>query len=362
MTYPKALTPAIADLLRAGVVIPAHPLALDASRMLDIERQRGLTRYYIDAGAGGIAVGVHTTQFAIREHGMYEPTLKLAAETAAEWSDRPFALIAGITGRTDQALREAAIAHTLGYHAVLLNLAKMRGTSEIEILDHCRVIARKMPLFGFALLPECGGFHLSYEFWRRFAEIDNVIGIKMAPFNRYRTIDIVRAVIDAGAESRIVLYTGNDDHIVADLVLPFVLASGQRRVTVRIRGGLLGHWSVWTHTAVQLLKDIRACDEAVNVPTSLLARDAAVTDCNGAIYDAHNDFRGCIPGCLEVLRRQGLVRGVVCLDPSETMSAGQSAAIDRVYASYPHMNDDRFVQANLHRWLSCDGNRIPLVA
>ncbi|MGW3955790.1 dihydrodipicolinate synthase family protein [Streptomyces sp. NPDC004752] len=358
-----ALPLPIAELIRDGAVLPAHPLALDESGRLDAVRQRALTRYYLDAGAGGVAVGVHTTQFAIREHGLYEQVLRIAAETTRDWADRPAALVAGVAGAADQALAEAVTARDLGYHAALLNVAALRESPESEVLAHCRRVAEVMPIIGFALLPEVGGFHLSYEFWRAFAELDNVVAIKMAPFDRYRTLDIVRAVIDADATERITLYTGNDDHIVLDLVTPFALrrADGSK-VTARIKGGLLGHWSVWTRRAVELLDRIHALPDGAPVPADLLALDPLITDANGAVYDAHNAFRGCIPGCLEVLRRQGLVRDVRCLDPAEQLSPGQAAQIDRVVQRYPDLTDDAFVEANLKRWLSDDGASIDLVA
>lgn len=350
-------------LLRRGTVLPAHPLALTPERHLDVTRQRALTRYYMDAGAGGMAVGVHTTQFAIREAGLYAPVLELAAQTLHDWAEGPRLLIAGVTGPTAQALDEARTARSLGYHAVLLNLARLKGASEHDILAHCRAVAAEMPVIGFALLPEVGGFHLSYGFWRAFADIDTVIAIKMAPFNRYRTLDIVRAVADAGADDRITLYTGNDDHIVLDLLQPFVVrdATGATERRLRIRGGLLGHWSVWTRSAVALLQRIHAIPDGADIPEDLLALDSIVTDCNGAIYDALNDLRGCIPGCLEVLRRQGLVDSACCLDPAERLSEGQLDEIARVYRQYPEMNDDAFVAANLERWLADDGKRHPLV-
>ncbi|WP_439563572.1 dihydrodipicolinate synthase family protein [Microcella sp.] len=338
-------------ILREGAVIPAHPLALDNNRQLDLRHQRALTRYYIDAGAGGLAVGVHTTQFAIREAGLYEQVLGIAAETALTWTGRPVALVAGLTGRTLQAVAEAETARRLGYHAGLLNVAAWKDQSEVEILEHCRRVADVIPVIGFALLPEVGGFHLSYDFWRAFAEIENVIAIKMAPFDRYRTVDIVRAVVDAHAENRITLYTGNDDHIVLDLLQPFMIPRGDEVVTVHVRGGLLGHWSVWTHKAVALLERLRLVQDS-DVPQALLGLDSQVTDMNGAIYDAHHAFRGCIPGCLEVLSRQGLVASTLCLDPKETLSPGQADEIDRVYAMYPDFNDDEFVAANLSRWLA----------
>jgi len=351
-------------LLRRGTALPAHPLALTADRKLDPLRQRAVTRYYLDAGAGGVAVGVHTTQFAIREVGLFEPVLRMAAEATVDWAENTRLLVAGVTGQTGQALAEARIARGLGYHFVLLNLARLKGASEYELLEHCRAVAAEMPVIGFSLLPEVGGFHLSYDFWFRFAQIENVAGIKMAPFDRYRTLEIVRAVQDAGAADRVALYTGNDDHIVLDLLQPFAVRSddGTSERRVRIRGGLLGHWSVWTKTAVELLDRIHALPDGADVPEDLLALDSIVTDCNLAIYDALNDLRGCIPGCLEVLRRQGLLEGTWCLDPAEVLSPGQAGQIDRVYRQYPEMNDDAFVRANLDRWLSDAGKSRPLVA
>lgn len=337
--------------LHEGTVIPAHPLALTAERRLDGARQRALSRYYLDAGAGGLAVGVHTTQFAIREHGLFEPVLEISAGVAADWTDRPIALVAGVVGDTEQAVTEARLARSLGYTAVILNVAAWKGRPESDILEHCRAVAAEMPVVGFALLPEVGGFHLSYEFWYRFAQIENVVAIKLAPFNRYRTLDIVRAVVAARAEDRIALYTGNDDHIVLDLLQPFVIPRDGELVPVSIVGGLLGHWSVWTRAAVEQFERIRAA-RGQAVSAELLGLDSRVTDCNEAIYDALNDFAGCIPGCLEVLRRQGLVEGTWCLDEAEVLSPGQLEEIDRVYSVHPDLNDDGFVARHLERWLA----------
>lgn len=337
--------------LRDGGIFPAHPLALTRDRELDRTRQRALSRYYIDAGACGLAVGVHTTQFAIREVGLYEPVLELAAETAAAWTDRPLFMIAGLVGRTPQALREAEIARGLGYHAGLLSLAAMRGASEDELIEHCARIARKLPVVGFYLQPAVGGIVLSASFWRRFAALDNVVAIKIAPFNRYRTLDVVRGVVEAGALDRITLLTGNDDHIVLDLLTPFRLRRGDEVVTARITGGLLGHWCVWTRTVVELVTKIRRQIAEGAIDPALLALDAAVTDANGALFDVANDFRGCIAGVHEVLRRQGLLEGIWCLDPEEGLSPGQAEEIDRVCAAYPELTDDAFVAANLDRWL-----------
>lgn len=342
--------------LRRGAVIPAHLLALDADRKLDARRQRAMTRYYLDAGAGGVAVGVHSTQFAIREVGLYEPVLELAMRTAQEWEPiggrRPLFLVAGLAGRTEQAVREARIARGLGYHAGLLSLAAMKGASEDELVAHCAAVAREFPLVGFYLQPAVGGIHLPMAFWRRFAEIDNVVAIKMAPFHRYRTLDVIRGVVAAGAEDRITLYTGNDDHIVLDLLAPFTFAREGRPVTVRIRGGLLGHWSVWTRAAVQLLERIHAAVAAGQAPLDLLALDSQVTDCNAALFDVAHDFHGCIAGCHEVLRRQGLLQGTWCLDPGEGLSPGQAEELARVQRDYPHLVDDAFMAQHRERWLA----------
>jgi len=342
-------------LLRRGTVIPAHPLALDAGRKLDARRQRALTRYYLDAGSGGLAVGVHSTQFAIREAGLYEPVLRLAMDEArahAARMPRPLVMIAGLSGRTAQARQEAGVARGLGYSACMLSLAPMAGASIDEMVAHCAAVAQEMPLVGFYLQEAVGGPRLPVEFWRRFAAIDNVVAIKTAPFNRYRTLDVIRGLVEAGAEERVTLYTGNDDHIILDLATPFTLRRGGRDVTVRIKGGLLGHWSVWTKRAVEQLARIHAAIAANRVDADLISLDARVTDANSAFFDVANNFAGCIAGCHEVLRRQGLLEGIWCLDPKETLSPGQAAEIDRVTASYPDLNDDDFVRANLARWLA----------
>jgi len=337
--------------LRSGVAIPAHPLALDAGRQFDRRRQRALTRYYLDAGAGGLAVGVHTTQFAIRDVGLYRPVLELAMQSARDWTDTSPIMIAGLAGRTAQATQEAALARDLGYHAGLLSLAAMKGASEDDLIAHAQAVASEIPLVGFYLQPAVGGIVLPVSFWRRFAAIENVVAVKIAPFNRYRTLDVIRGVVEAGATDRVTLYTGNDDHILLDLLLPFTVPTPQGPVTVRIKGGLLGHWSVWVKRAVELLERVHRAVDAP-VPTDLLALDAQITDCNAAIFDVRNDFHGVIAGCHEILRRQGLLEGIWCLDPNETLGHGQMAEIDRVYAAYPHLNDDDFVLANLDRWLS----------
>jgi hypothetical protein len=342
----------MADLVRNGCAIPAHPLALDAARQLDPRRQKALSRYYLAAGAGGLAVGVHTTQFAIREAGLHEAVLRLAKEAADErpGPPPPF-LVAGVVGRTAQAVTEAQVARGLGYHAVLLSLAAWQGASEDEMIAHCRAIAEEMPIFGFYLQPAVGGVRLSADFWRRFCGIANAVAIKIAPFNRYATLDVLRGVLAAGARDRIALYTGNDDHIVADLVTPFGLTLEGDEPPLHIVGGLLGHWSVWTQNAVQLQFRCRNM-QPTGIPFELMALDAQVTEMNAAVFDVVNDFAGCIPGCHEVLRRQGLLEGTWCLDPQETLSPGQAELIEAVALRYPHLTDDAFVRENLHAWLS----------
>ena len=339
-------------LIAEGTVIPAHPLALDANRKLDTAHQRALTRYYIDAGAGGLAVGVHTTQFAIRDVGLYQPVLELAAATASAWTQRPLALVAGLVGPTQQAISEAEIARGIGYHAGLLSLAAMKSASEDEIITHCEAVAREIPLVGFYLQPAVGGVILSADFWRRFATIDNVIAIKIAPFNRYRTLDVLRGVAAAGALDRVTLYTGNDDHILLDLTLPFDLRDNGVTTRCYFRGGLLGHWSVWTESAIKQFEMCRAARHMETVPSDLLALDARVTDCNSALFDVAHDFHGCIAGCHEILRRQGLLAGIWCLDPAEGLSPGQMQQIDRVCREHADLADDAFVAAHLQKWLA----------
>lgn len=328
--------------LNHGHVIPAHPLALNAGRKLDERRQRALTRYYLDAGAGGIAVGVHTTQFAIREprFGLFRPVLELAME---EMRDRGVAKIAGACGQTPQAVKEAELAASLGYDAVLLSLGALRDATIPQLIEHARTVATIIPVIGFYLQPSVGGRLLSYGFWREFAEIENLVAIKIAPFNRYQTLDVVRAVVESGRASEISLYTGNDDTIIIDLLTEFNFGG----VSTRFVGGLLGHWAVWTKTAVEHLSTTR------NGPptSSLLTLAQQVTDSNAALFDPANHFHGCIAGLHEILRRQGLLEGIWCLDPEEGLSPGQSEEIDRVCRAYPHLVDDQFVREHVDEWL-----------
>lgn len=349
------IDPQARQALGRGLVIPACPLALTPQRRLDERRQRGLLRYYLAAGAGGLAVGVHTTQFAIRNPGvgLFAPVLRLAAEEMEREQVRragPVVKIAGVCGTTPQAVSEARLIGDLGYHAALLSLGALQTASEDELLAHCRRIAEIVPLVGFYLQPAAGGRLLPYAFWRRFAEIENVVAIKIAAFNRYQTLDVVRAVAEAGRDD-IALYTGNDDNIVMDLLTPYGFVIGGKRVERRFVGGLLGHWAVWTKKAVELLEECqRLAQTGGPIPRDLLRRQVEITDANAAFFDAANGFAGCIPGIHEALRRQGLLAGLWCLDPAETLSPGQSGEIDRVWAAYPHLNDDEFVRQHRDEW------------
>ncbi|MFN0110611.1 MAG: dihydrodipicolinate synthase family protein [Blastocatellia bacterium] len=344
----------VSDKLSDGVVIPAHPLALTEGRKLDERRQRALTRYYCDAGAGGIAVGVHTTQFAIRDAnvGLFRPALELALETVREWeqsNDKRIIKIAGVCGRKEQAVAEAAFAFEAGYDIGLLSLAALRDATTEQLIVHCRRVAEAIPLFGFYLQPVVGGRLLDYEFWRAFFEIENAVAVKIAPFNRYQTLDVIRALADSGRHNEIALYTGNDDNIVADLLTEFRLADGAK---LQFAGGLLGHWAVWTRRAVELLEAVKVCKRNGGEGAfDLLARSAELTDANAALFDVKNNFAGCIAGLHEILRRQGLLAGRWCIDPREDLSPGQLAELDRVCHSYPHLNDDEFVAERLDKWL-----------
>jgi dihydrodipicolinate synthase/N-acetylneuraminate lyase len=327
---------------KSGLVIPAHPLALTSARKLDERRQRALTRYYRAAGVGGVAVGVHTTQFAIRNVGLLQPVLKLAVE---ESHGSTMVKIAGVCGPLPAAVAEAELACSLGYDAALLSMGGLPSLSFEEQFARAKAIASILPVVGFYLQPLAGGQLFPYRFWRKFVEIENVVAIKMAPFNRYQTIDVIRAVLDAGRENEIALYTGNDDNILIDLLTEFNF--GGR--TARIVGGLLGHWAVWTRTAVSHLKLAKESRDAID--PDLLSLAQQITDANAAFFDAANAFAGCIPGVHEVLRRQGLLEGIWSLDPNEKLSPGQSEEIDRVYRAYPHLNDDAFVREHLDEWL-----------
>jgi len=365
----KPLSAAKAALLHDGTVIPAHPLALDASRRLDERRQRALTRYYLAAGAGGVAVGVHTTQFEIREVGLLEPVLRLAAEevdAAAAGAQvggvgafgagaaAPFLKVAGVLGERAQATAEVELAASLGYDLALLSFRGLDQLSETELLEHTRSVAEVLPVVGFYLQAAIGGRRFSFDFWRRFAEVPGVVAIKIAPFDRYATLDVVRGVASSSRVDDIALYTGNDDNIVVDLLTPYRVSVAGRVVEKRIVGGLLGQWAVWTKAAVDLLEEVKGlrARAAEQVPVELLTRAARWTDANATVFDAANRFHGVIAGVHEVLRRQGLLEGIWCLDPAEGLSPGQSEEIARIYREHPDLTDDDFVSANLAQWLS----------
>lgn len=345
------LQPHVQTILSHGVVIPAHPLALTTARKLDERRQRALTRYYCEAGAGGIAVGVHTTQFEIRKPGidLLEPVLRLAASEIDSFQKRTgkrLIKVAGVCGDTRQAIQEANLAREAGYHIGLLSLGAMQRATQAELLEHCRQVSEQIPLFGFYLQPAVGGRELDYKFWRPFCDIENLVGIKVAPFNRYKTLDVCRALIDSGRAGDVILYTGNDDNIIPDLLTEFRL-NGK---SVRFAGGLLGQWAVWTRRAVELLEQIQS-DKDHHQYSEMLARSTELTDANSVLFDVSHQFAGCIAGLHEILRRQGLLIGRWCLDPQEDLSPGQMEEIDRICVVYPHLTDDDFVRDNLDRWL-----------
>lgn len=344
----KVLDPILKDVLHNGTVIPAIPLALNSARQFDEARQRGLARYYMATGAGGLAVAVHSTQFEIRDPkiNLFETVLKVVSEEIdASNPGRPFIKVAGICGPTAQAIKEAVTALKHGYNLGLLSMGGLQGWTEKAILDRVREVASIMPVIGFYLQPSVGGRIFTYEFWQEFAEIKNIEAIKVAAFNRYQTLDVVRAVCASSRCNEIALYTGNDDNIIADLLTKYSFDINGKKVEKEFIGGLLGHWAVWTRKAVELLEEIKACKANNNQGIAeLLTKGIEVTDMNAAIFDPANNFHGCIPGIHEVLRRQGLLEGRWCLNPSEELSNGQMEEIDRVCKAYPHLIDDDFVK------------------
>jgi hypothetical protein len=341
----------IKELLLKGTVIPAHPLALDSNRKLDEKSQRALTRYYIEAGAGGVAVGVHTTQFEIRlpKYNLFEKVLSIASEEIERANlKRPFIKVAGITGPTDQAVREAKIARSLNYDLGLLSNGGLPGYTEEQLIERVARVSDIIPVFGFYLQPAVGGRILSFEFWKKFAANQNVHAIKVAAFNRYQTLDVVRAVCQSDRVDEIALYTGNDDNIVADLLTPYRFESNGKVVEKKFVGGLLGHWAFWTKKAVDLLDQVKDMDPKST--GNMLARGIEITDSNAAVFDPMNEYHGCVSGINEVLRRQGLLKTNLCLEEKEHLSPGQAEEIDRVYRAYPHLHDDSFVKEHLGSW------------
>ncbi|MHC4560018.1 MAG: dihydrodipicolinate synthase family protein [Planctomycetota bacterium] len=348
----------IINKLRSGCIIPAHPLALQPDKGIDEQHQKALTRYYLAAGAGGLAVGVHTTQFAIHESkiGLYHPVLELAIGTAQQFtaskSNSEPIMIAGIVGDTNQAVKEARLARELGYHLGLLCLTALKGKSVDELIDHCREVAQIIPIMGFYLQETVSQMPLPAEFWRKFITIPNVLAIKIAPFNRYQTLDVLEVVAHSGRSDEIALYTGNDDNIILDLLSRYEFNVDGRSVSLQIVGGLLGQGACWTKRAVEYLARIKKIRETkIQVPQELLTLASQLTLANKAIFDTENNFQGCIPGISYVLKRQGLLEELITLNPNEHLSPGQAAKIDQIIRDYPHLTDEDFVKENINKWL-----------
>ncbi len=343
------------EILKNGTVIPAIPLVLDEQRHFDEAGQRKLIRYYLSSGAGGVAIAVHTTQFEIRkpEVGLFKTVLTIASQEFDAFeahTGKTIVRVAGVCGPAAQACAEAETAKQLGFDAVLLSPGGLDDLTEEQLVDRTHAVAQVMPVIGFYLQTACGGRRLSFNYWKAVADTPNVVAIKCASFNRYQTIDLMRGVAFSKRRKEIALYTGNDDNIVVDLLTPFRFTVDGKVVELRFVGGLLGHWSVWTHSVVELYKELRTYQDGRDIPAELLARGVAVTDCNGVFFDVAHNFAGCIPGVHEVLRRQGLIPGIWCLNPNETLSPGQAEEISRVCESYPSLNDDAFVAAHLKEW------------
>ncbi|WP_034042979.1 dihydrodipicolinate synthase family protein [Wocania ichthyoenteri] len=347
------LSSELQKLLHNGLVIPANPTALTKALKLDERRQRALTRYYLDSGSGGLAIGVHTSQFEIRDAGLYKPVLELGREELNSFcvkNKKIIFRIAGVLGKTKQAVKEAQTAADLGYHAALLSLSALKNKTNKELIEHCKAVAGVIPIIGFYLQTSVGGGVLDTNFWREFSKIKNVIAIKMAPFDRYRTIDVIRGVAESGRANEIALYTGNDDNIVADLLSEYHIPVGNEIIKKKIVGGLLGHWAVWNKKAVDLFSSIKSA--APSDISDLLTLGIKITDSNAAFFDSRNKFRGSIAGIHEVLIRQGLLESNYTINPNEKLSSGQKEEIDRIYKIYPELNDDHFVAENLDSWLS----------
>ncbi|MBE7030497.1 MAG: dihydrodipicolinate synthase family protein [Ruminococcaceae bacterium] len=341
--------------LAEGTVIPATPLALNEDRTINEKGLRLLMNYYLASGAGGIATAVHTTQFEIRdpEIGLFEPVIRIVSEEIDRYekeNDTVIIKVAGACGPVEQAVAEAKLAKKYGYDAVLLSPGGLNHLSEDEMIARTKAVAEVMPVIGFYLQTAVGGRVFTYNYWERLCAIDNVVAIKCASFNRYQTLDVVRAAAMSPRKDDITLYTGNDDSIVIDLLTKFEFDKNGEKVTKCFEGGLLGHWTMWTNNVVQMLADIKAEREKDAISAKFLTLAAQVTDANGVFFDAANGFAGCIPGVHEVLRRQGLMGNILCLNPNETLSPGQSEEIDRIQKAYPHLNDDAFIKKNLESW------------
>ena len=337
------------QILHTGTVIPATPLALTEDRTFDEAQQRILTRYYLAAGAGGIATAVHSTQFEIRlpQYNLFERVLTTVSQSIAEYEEatgRVIVRVAGVCGPVEQAVREARIARDLGYDAVLLSPGGLNALTEAEMLARTEAVAKEMPVIGFYLQPAVGGRQFSFDYWAKLCEIPNVVAIKSAPFNRYLTLDVARAAALSSRADEITLYTGNDDNIVLDLLTEYRFEKDGKTYTKRFEGGLLGHWSIWTRRVVEMFEDIKR--DPTPTPERLTLA-AQITDANAAVFDTAHSFAGCIPGIHEILRRQGLLKGNWCLNPNEVLSEGQSEELDRILEAYPHLTDDDFVREYL---------------
>ena len=332
------------EILHAGTVIPAIPLALNENREFDVESQRRMVRYYMAAGSGGVAAAVHSTQFEIRDpkHNLLRPVLETVIsemETFEAKTGKVLVRISGVCGLAEQACKETQLAKELGFDAVLLSPGGLNALSEEELLERTRAVAKVMPVVGFYLQEAVGGRKLSREYWRQLADIPNVVAIKCACFERYRTQDLVKGVMESSRADEVALYTGNDDHIVLDLLTPFV-HEGKKKYFV---GGLLGQWSVWTNRAVEIFERCKAARESGMIDAELLTVAEHLTEANGAVFDVANRFAGCIPGLHYVLMKQGLMKGTWCLNPDEVLSEGQAELIDTLWRIYPEVADDAFV-------------------
>ncbi len=341
--------------LKAGTVIPATPLALDENRNFDKETQRLLMKYYLNCGVGGIATAVHTTQFEIRnpEIALFEPILKIVSEEIYKFekeNNTVIVKVAGVCGKTEQAVKEAELAKQYGYDAVLLSPGGLNDMSEDYMVERTKAVAEIMPVIGFYLQTACGGRQFTYNYWERVCKTPNVVAIKCASFNRYTTLDVVRAAALSERCNDITLYTGNDDNIVIDLLTKYKFEKDGKTIIKGFDGGLLGHWSVWTKKAVELFEKVQKEKKSDAISSEMLTLAAEVTDTNSAFFDTAHNFSGCIAGLHEILRRQGLMKNIYCLNPEETLSEGQLEELNRVYDMYPHLNDDAFIKDNIEKW------------
>lgn len=343
------------EILKSGTVIPATPLALDENRNFDEYSQRLLMKYYLNCGVGGIATAVHSTQFEIRdpEVQLFEPILKLVSDEIADFENKTGKVIvkvAGVCGKTEQAVKEAELAKKYGYDAVLLSPGGLNDLPESELIERTKAVAGVMPVIGFYLQTAVGGRRFSYNYWQQICEIPNVVAIKAAPFNRYMSLDVARAAALSSRSDEITLYTGNDDNIVIDLLTTYKFDVDGKHYEKGFEGGLLGHWSVWTKRAVELFEKCKQEKGKDSISAEMLSLANAVTDSNAVLFDGANGFAGCIPGLHYVLKKQGLMKTLNCINPNEVLSCGQAEEIERIYDMYPSLVDDDFVKENIENW------------